>query len=150
MFVTPIVTTSTQIEPQFYDLDPMNVVWHGNYARFFEHARRTLLNAIDYGYEQMRASGYMWPVIDMQTRYYRPLSLGQQADVAAGIVEWENRLKIQYEISNAQTGERLTKGYTIQVAVSLDSGEMQWETPSIFRQKLDAYLALVGSSRRSY
>lgn len=137
----PVVATTTRICPQFYDLDPMNVVWHGNYARFFELARVALLDEIGYGYEEMRKDGHMWPVIEMQTRYYRPLTYGQQADVVAGLVEWENRLKIQYEIRDAVARRRVTQGYSIQVAVTLDKGAMLWETPASFRQKLAAYLA---------
>ncbi len=35
--------------------------------------------------------------------------------------EWENRLKIDYLIFDAESGKRLTKGYTTQVAVTAGS-----------------------------
>lgn len=124
------------IDVPFHDLDPMEVVWHGNYARYFERARHALLLALDYDYPQMKESGYMWPVVDMQIRYVRPARFAQKLRVRAEIVEWETRLKIRYEIRDAVSNERLTKGHTIQVAVLVSSGEMCFVCPPILWERL--------------
>jgi acyl-CoA thioester hydrolase len=126
--------------PQFYDLDPMNIVWHGNYPRFFELARTALMKRIGYGYSEMVASGYAWPVIDMHIRYYRPLTLAAQIEVTAGITEWENRLRVEYVLRNVETGRKMTTGHTLQVAVEIKTEKMLWETPPAFRQVLTPYL----------
>lgn len=135
-----IVTAIDIVVPQFYDLDPMSIVWHGHYARFFEIGRRALLIKIGYDYQAMSASGYSWPVIDMHLRYYRSLELGRKAQITAGITEWENRLKISYLIEDCLTGKKITRGHTVHVAVDLQSKEMQWETPPVLREKLAPYL----------
>jgi acyl-CoA thioester hydrolase len=114
---------------QFYHLDPMNVVWHGNYAQFFEVARCALLDKISYNYRQMEQSGYLWPVVDMRIKYLRPCLLGQKIAITATLSEYENRLKIDYLICDAASGEKLTKGMTIQVAVEKDSGAMLYASP---------------------
>ena len=124
------------VKVQFYDLDPMQVVWHGNYARFFELGRCAVLDSIDYGYQQMKASGYAWPVIDMHMRYLQPTTMSQELIVRAEIVEWENRLKLQYLIRDAQTGMRLTKGSSVQVAVEMSSGLMCLQSPPILFERL--------------
>lgn len=36
------------VEVPFFDLDPMHIVWHGNYVKYFEEARCQLLRTIDY------------------------------------------------------------------------------------------------------
>ena len=120
----------------FHDLDPMEVVWHGNYPRYFEYARTALLQSFDYDYPQMRESGYAWPVIDMAVRYARPLVYQQRVLIRAELVEWENRLKIKYEIRDAQSGERLTRGHTVQVAVKLPEMSMCFISPAILFEKL--------------
>jgi len=125
-----------RLAPAFHDLDPMNVVWHGNYVRYFEHARCALLALFDYDYPAMRESGYAWPVVDMRVKYIRPLSYGQEIVIKASIVEWENRLKIDYEIRDAVSGQRLTKGYTIQVAVEIATGEMSYVCPPVLAERL--------------
>ncbi len=48
-----MISASVSETIQFYHLDPMNVVWHGNYVQFFENARCALLDQIDYNYHQM-------------------------------------------------------------------------------------------------
>ncbi len=120
----------------FHDLDPMNVVWHGNYARYFEHARCALLQTIDYDYPQMRDSGFAWPVVEMKLHYARPLVYQQRIRVSAEIVEWENRLRIRYEIRDADSGARQTRGQTIQVAVNMATMEMRYVSPRILFEKL--------------
>lgn len=126
----------TEIDVQFYDLDPMNVVWHGNYVKYLEIVRCELLNKIHYNYLEMKASGYAWPIIDMQLRYVAPSTFNQRLKLRADIVEWENRLKINYLISDALTGKRLTRASTTQVAVQIDSGEMCFASPQILLTKL--------------
>ncbi|BCL77387.1 hypothetical protein JHS3_31230 [Jeongeupia sp. HS-3] len=128
--------TSIEWVVPFHDLDPMDICWHGNYVRYFEHARTALLQLIDYDYPQMRDSGYAWPVIELNIRYAKPLVYQQRIGICAEIVEWENRLKIRYEIRDAATGTRLTRGYTVQVAVDMQSREMCFLSPPILFEKL--------------
>lgn len=125
-----------ELQVQFFDLDPMEIVWHGNYVKYLEVARCALLDKIDYNYEQMRASGYMWPIIEMNLRYAAPAAFGQRLLLRAEIVEWENRLRIDYTISDAATGKRLNRATTTQVAVDLASGEMCFASPPVLFQKL--------------
>lgn len=128
--------SEVQWQIPFHDLDPMEVVWHGNYARYFEYARTALLQSLGYDYPQMRESGYAWPVIDLAVRYVRPLVYQQRIEIRATLVEWEHRLKINYEIRDAQSGERLTRGHTVQVAVRLPAMSMCFVSPAILFEKL--------------
>ncbi len=129
-------STTTDILVPFHDVDSMHVVWHGHYVKYLEVARCEFLEAFDYGYQAMRDSGFAWPVIDMRIKYIKPLHFGQRIRVHCTLREWEYRLKIDYVISDLETGERLTKGYTIQVAVDMAKNEMCFESPAILQQKL--------------
>ena len=129
-------SAEVEIQVQFYDLDPMEVVWHGNYVKYLEVARCALLDAIGYNYAEMKASGYMWPIIEMNLRYAAPATFGQRLRLSAEIVEWENRLRIDYLVSDAATGRRLNRATTTQVAVDIASGEMCFVSPPILFQKL--------------
>lgn len=131
-----LITRDVEIEVPFHDVDMMEIVWHGHYAKYLEIGRCVLLDAIDFNYPQMLASGYGWPVIDMQIRYIKGARFGQKIKVKASLVEWENRLKINYLITDAQTGERLTRAYTVQVAVDIQTREMKMVSPDILFEKL--------------
>ena len=116
----------------FFDVDMMEVVWHGHYVKYFEEARCALLDKLEHNYRQMRDAGYAWPVIDLQLRYIRGAQFGQKIVVRADLVEWENRLKIHYLVSDAATGERMTRGSSVQVAVEIATREMLLASPRVF------------------
>ena len=132
----PDLSAELAFTPAFHDLDPMVVVWHGHYLKYFELARCALLQRFDYDYLQMKESGYAWPVVDLRVKYVRSAFFQQALVVRAEIVEWENRLKIDYQIRDAGTGQVLTRGYTIQVAVNLGNGEMDYVSPPVLFERL--------------
>ncbi len=125
----------------FFDVDSMDVVWHGHYVKYFEVARCALLERIGHNYQQMRDAGYTWPIIDVQLRYMRGARFNQRIVVRADLVEWENRLKINYLIRDAETGERMTRGSTVQVAVEIASREMLLASPRVFVDAVERALA---------
>ncbi|WP_423794637.1 acyl-CoA thioesterase [Marinomonas primoryensis] len=131
-----MIDVEIELEIPFHDVDAIRVAWHGHYAKYMEIARCKLMDKINYSIVEMEESGYVWPVIDMRIRYAHPLIFGQIFKVRATLTEWENRLKVDYVFFDAQTDKRLTKAYTIQVAVEKTSGEMQYASPHILFEKL--------------
>ncbi|MDR1462944.1 MAG: acyl-CoA thioesterase [Azoarcus sp.] len=127
---------SVELQIPFHDIDPLEICWHGHYVRYFEIARMALLHAIGYDYPEMRASGYAWPVIELHVRYARPLRYRQRIVVEAAVVEWENRFKIDYTIRDLESGVRLTRAHTVQVAVNMATGDMSLISPDILAEKL--------------
>lgn len=127
-----LIGAEVEIRVPFFDVDPLNVVWHGHYVKYLEQARCELLDQLGHDYDAMRASGYAWPVIDMHLRYAQPARFGQRLTVRAELVEWENRLKINYLILDAATGTRLTRATSEQVAVCIETREMQLASPAAF------------------
>lgn len=120
----------------FHDVDMMEVVWHGHYVRYLEIARCELLEQIDYSYLQMRDSGFAWPVIDMRLRYAQPMRFTQRIAIEARLTEWEHRLKVDYCIRDAASRQRLTRAWTVQVAVDVNSQEMCLASPQLLIDKL--------------
>ncbi|MCH4295284.1 MULTISPECIES: acyl-CoA thioesterase [Shewanella] len=131
-----LLHAETEIIIPFHDVDPMQITWHGNYLRYFEIVRCELLDKLDYNYRQMQESGFAWPIVDVQIKYVRSSTFGQKIRVSADLVEWENRLRINYQVRDAESGERLTKGYTIQAAVDMSNNELCFVTPEVFQAKI--------------
>src|SRR5260221_8905378 len=96
--VKRMISAEVDIVAQFYDLDPMQIVWHGNYARFLEQARCALLDKISFNYPEMSQSGYLWPIVDMRIKYVRSIRFAQEIVITATLADFENRLKIDYVI----------------------------------------------------
>lgn len=78
----------------------------------------------------MARQGYGWPIVKMNLKYIKPAVFGQKIRVQLMVREIESCLRVDYELFDAQTNQRLTKASTTQVAVWMQTGEMQFQTPS--------------------
>lgn len=125
---------------EFYDVDSMRVAWHGNYVKFIERGRCALLDKIGYGYLQMVDDGYAFPVTELKIKYVRSLAFGEEARIKASLIEYENRLKIRYEIYNAKTGVLATKAESTQMAVKMETGETCFVCPEKLIARVEALL----------
>jgi acyl-CoA thioester hydrolase len=124
----------------FYDVDMMRVAWHGHYLKYFERARCALLDKLQYNYAEMEASGYIWPIVDCRLKYIKSARFNRDIRVRATLTEYENRLGMDYLITDVESGERLTTGHSIQVAVEAATGEMCYASPALLLEKVQRFL----------
>lgn len=143
-----ILTSTMEMTIPFHDVDSMGITWHGNYLRYFEIIRCQLLDEIDYGYRKMQDSGYAWPIVDAQIKYVQSSTFDQKIKLIASLVEWENRIKIHYQVRDLDSNQRLTKGYTIQAAVNMADNQLCFVTPDCFREKIAHLVDIYGETIR--
>jgi acyl-CoA thioester hydrolase len=129
-----------ELTVEFFDVDSMQVVWHGNYLKYMERARCALLDKIGYNYHQMIASGFAWPVVDVRAKYIRPLVFGQTVRARANLVDYENRLKIGYLIYDPKGEGKIFEGSSVQMAVDARTGESCFATPRAAVERIEALL----------
>ena len=129
------------MEVPFFDVDSYRIVWHGNYPKYFEIARCMLLEEIGFPYQKMEESGFFFPVIDLQTKYVKPILFKQKIQVQATLREWEHKLVIDYLITDLESREKLTKGRTQQVAVKMPEQITQFISPPELVSRIEAKLA---------
>ncbi|MBI0164340.1 acyl-CoA thioesterase [Snodgrassella sp. M0351] len=125
---------SVIIEVPFFDVDSMDIVWHGHYVKYLEVARCAFLSAIGYDYNVMKANGYGWPIVQLNLKYVRPAVFGQKIRVEVVLKEYESCLKFDYVISDIISGKKLTKASSMQVAVCMQTRETQFQTPKSWLQ----------------
>ena len=135
-----LLSASVEIEIPFHDVDAFNVVWHGNYYKYFEIARTAVLRSINYDIPEMIESGYGWPVIESHCRYINTLVYGMKICVVATIVEYEHRLKIDYMILDSRSEKRLAKGYTTHAAINMNDAMLCLCTPEVLHEKINTSL----------
>lgn len=132
---------TAEFQVAFFDLDPMNVVWHGNYVKYMEIGRCALLDKIGYNYTEMVKSGYAFPVTGIKVRYIKPLTFGEHAKIVSSLVEYENMIKIKYEIFN-EKGELTTKAESTQMALNIQKMEAEFSCPEVFVKRVRAIAGL--------
>ena len=91
----------------------MNVVWHGNYVKYFETARCALLEEIGYDYEAMRADGYAYPIVKIEAKYVKPVFFGDEIEVEATLKECECFLKIGYVVKKRKNRRDAVHGHEL-------------------------------------
>ena len=123
----------------FYDVDSMHIVWHGHYVKYLEVARCAFLDSIGYGYDEMGRRGFSWPIVKMDLKYIRPARFGQTIRIDMAISEIDSCLRIDYTLSDEKTGEKLTRASTTQAAVSLETGEIQFQTPESWLEAIRSH-----------
>ena len=128
----------------FFEVDSMRIAWHGNYINYFERARCALLDKIGYTYLDMEESGYLFPVTEVKVKYKKSLRFGDSCRARAVLDEYENMLRINFELYNAATGELTTTGSVSQMCVSMATGETQFVCPRVFTEKVERLLAQGG------
>jgi acyl-CoA thioester hydrolase len=128
------------LKAEFFDVDSMKIVWHGNYIKYYEQARCALMDRIGYNYTDMENSGYAWPIVGVDVKYMKPLVFGQEFRIRATLMEYENRIRISYKIHDLETGVLLNKGTTTQMAVSMETGESLFVSPDVLLNSVEALL----------
>jgi acyl-CoA thioester hydrolase len=124
-----------KIKIPFFDLDPMQIVWHANYLNYFEIARAALFenNGIDLSsfFEKYQL---IFPIIKTSTKHVLPLRHNDEIICKATLVDAYVKLIVDFEIRKVTDGKICTRGRTEQVAVKIPGMEMLFSMPEEIRR----------------
>ena len=110
-----------QLRVRYHDCDPLGIVYHGHYAKFFEIGRTEAMRKHGFSYKQLEELGFAMPVVEMNIKYFRPARYDELMDIKTIIREWpEKKIIFSSEIYNQQ-GQLLTSSETTFVYVKKDS-----------------------------
>ncbi len=126
----------SEYEIPFFDVDSMNVVWHGYYVKYLEMARCAFLETINYHYEIMREQGFVWPIVQLNLKYVRPARFRQKIEIEVQVIEFETCFRLDYIIRDKATQTKLTEGSTTQAAVEIATEKMLIPTPQAFQMAI--------------
>lgn len=132
-----LVQTEIVFPVEFYDVDSMRIVWHGNYVKYMEKARCALLDKIGFGYLEMEKAGVSFPVVGIKLKYISSLRFGETVRAVAELIEYENCIRIQYMLHNNETGVLTTKAESTQMAVDMKTGETLFLCPKVFISRVE-------------
>ena len=69
---------------RYAETDQMGVVYHGNYAQFFEVGRVEWLRALGVSYKSLEESGIMLPVRELNINYLKPAKYDDLLTITTG------------------------------------------------------------------
>lgn len=110
------------VRVRYAETDQMGVVYHGNYAQYFEMGRVEWLRNLGVSYKWMEDNGVMLPVVSLEMNYKKPARYDDLLRVKT-ILKSQTSVKIEfdYEIYNG-SNQLLTTGYSMLVFVDMKSG----------------------------
>jgi acyl-CoA thioester hydrolase len=124
------------VRVRYAETDQMGVVYHGNYAAYFEMGRVEWLRNLGLSYKEMEQAGVMLPVVSLTMNYKKPALYDDLLTVRT-ILKKQHGVKIEfdYEIYN-EAGELLTTGYSMLVFVDMKTGRPV-SPPEYVKEKLN-------------
>src|SRR4030042_4191136 len=131
------VSTSVTLKVPYYDVDLMQIVWHGNYLKYFEVARQALFR--EYGVDlqrYMEDTRYVFPIVRSTIKHIWPLRFDDEFICTAVVKEARVKIVLDFEIKLISNGKVCAKGWSEQVAVLLPEMEMVFQIPAEIQKSL--------------
>lgn len=111
-----------KVRVRYAETDQMGVVYHGNYAQYFEMGRVEWLRNLGLSYAYMEKNGIMLPVVSLTLNYKKPARYDDLLTVRTILKKQESvRIEFDYEIYNEKE-ELLTTGNSVLVFVDMKTG----------------------------
>ena len=130
---------ATTVRVRYAEADPMNVVYYGNYAQYFEVARVESLRALGIRYKTIEEMGIMLPVVELNIKYLRPAKYDDLLTIKTCIktLPIDHRIQFDQEVYNEE-GKLLTIGIVKLYFMDNKLGKRA-EMPVFLREKLSPY-----------
>jgi acyl-CoA thioester hydrolase len=82
----------------------MNVVYHGNYAQYFEVGRAEWIRQLGYTYKDMEAIGVIMPIVEWHAKFLRPAHYDDLLTVKTILKDLptDHRIEFHQEVYNGQ------------------------------------------------
>lgn len=127
------LSNRTEVLVRFNEADPLGIVWHGHYIRYFEDGREAFGIMHGLGYLEVYKQGFVIPIVSVQCDFKRSLRYGDRVIVETKYIPCEAaKLKFNYHLFNATTGELVATGSSVQVFLNKEDSVLQLSNPPFF------------------
>lgn len=135
------LTHSTTIHVRFSECDPLKIVWHGNYVKYFEDGREDFGKHHDFSYLEIYSkNGLSVPLVHLEMDYKRTASFGETLRVETKLIDDPAaKIVFEYKIFNS-ANQIICTGKTVQAFVHLEKQELQITMPPFFEEWKNKHL----------
>ena len=129
------LSNRTEVLVRFNEADPLGIVWHGHYIRYFEDGREAFGNTHGLGYLDVYKQGFVIPIVSVHCEFKRSLRYGDRVIVETKYIPCEAaKMKFNYRLFNAATGELVATGSSVQVFLDKNGSILQLSNPPFFEE----------------
>jgi acyl-CoA thioester hydrolase len=128
-----ILQHSTEVTVRFNEADPLGIVWHGHYLRYFEDGREAFGKKYGISYLDIFHQGFAAPVVSVHCDYKKPLRFGSSVIVETTFINSPAaRMRFHYKIFESVTQLIVASGYSVQVFVDVKTFQLNLTMPVFF------------------
>lgn len=112
---------STKTRVRYSETDQMGVVYHGNYAQFFELGRTEWLRKLGVTYKDMENSGIMLPVISLSCKFIKSAIYDDVLTIETFLIKKPMvKIEFDYKITN-QNDELICTGNSVLAFMNMET-----------------------------
>jgi acyl-CoA thioester hydrolase len=132
---------TTEFEVKFSEADPLGIVWHGHYIRYFEDGREAFGNEYGLKYLDFYRSNIVVPIVNVQCDYRRILRYGHRVRLETTYHDTRAaKLLFHYKMYDAATNEQVASGSSVQVFMHKESLELMLYLPQFMTDWKEKWL----------
>lgn len=125
----------TEVLVRFNEADPLGIVWHGHYIRYFEDGREAFGKMHGLSYLEVYKQGFVIPVVNVHCDFKRSVRYGDRIIVETKYIPTDAaKMKFTYRLFNAETNELVATGSSVQVFLDKDQSVLQLSNPPFFEE----------------
>lgn len=131
---TAALIDRTTIKVRFSEVDSMQIVWHGEYVRYFEDGRESFGKQYGLSYMGIYGEGYMVPIVDLTCQFKQSLTFGEEVIIETRYLSCDAaKIKFEYVLYRAVDHTIVATGSTTQVFLNT-SRELELTTPIFYQE----------------
>lgn len=129
----PSLTVRTEVSVRFNEADPLGIVWHGHYIRYFEDGREAFGAKYGLTYLDFYQNGLVVPIVSVDCQFKKPLRYGDSVIVEARYTDAPAaKIQFEYRLLHALSGDLVATGSSTQVFLNKDDMTLLWAVPDFF------------------
>lgn len=135
------LTERTEVSVRFNEADPLGIVWHGHYIRYFEDGREAFGAKYGITYLDFFRNGLVVPIVSVDCQFKKPLRYGDSMIVETRFVDCQAaKIQFDYRLLHAKTGDLVATGNSLQVFLDKEHMALQLNIPAFFEAWKEKWL----------
>ena len=127
-----------QVRVRYAETDQMNIVYYGNYARYYEIGRVEALRSLDFHYKAMEDEGVMMPVYENRSKYLKPARYDEEITINVSMAKMPGvKIHFKYDLYNEKS-ELIHVGETLLAFINMKTNRPSLP-PQEFLEKLKPF-----------
>lgn len=108
------LSTTTSLRVRFNECDPLQIVWHGNYLKYFEEGREEFGRIHGISYLDAKKNRFSTPIVLSHCEHKLPLKYGDRFEIETSFQNSE-AAKIIFNYRILKEKKLICTGQTVQV-----------------------------------